>query len=228
MSGSRFQCSNPNILPVRPRPVWISSQMSRVPCLRQSSCARWKKIGLRRIAALALHRLDDKSRHIALRQLAFQRREIIERDPRLESFHERPETFGETFAAHQRKRAEAQVRETRSRSEITRFRCGGGAGKFQRAFDRFGAGVAEEDRVEMRRGSLRHRLGQQAAQKRAIHLDHVRQIEIEHVADRLFHRRMVPPDIENAVAAQEIKIRRRYPCRRGRRPPPGHRPCRTR
>ena len=87
------------------------------------------------------------------------------------------------------------------------FPAGRRAGKFQRALDRFGAGVAKENRVEMRRRSLRDRFGQQPAQERAIHLHHVRQIQIEHVADRFLHHRMISPDIENAVAAQEIEIR---------------------
>ena len=56
------------------------------------------------------------------------------------------------------------------------------------------------------RRSLRQRLGQQPAEERAIHLHHVGQIEIEHVADRFLHRGMVPTDIENAVAAQEIEV----------------------
>ena len=58
----------------------------------------------------------------------------------------------------------------------------------------------------MCRRPFRERLGQQAAEERAIHLHHVGQIEIEHVADRFLHRGMVPPDIENAVAAQEIEV----------------------
>ena len=58
----------------------------------------------------------------------------------------------------------------------------------------------------MRRRAFRERLGQQPAEERAIHLHHVRQIEIEHVADRLLHRGMVAADIENAVAAQEIEV----------------------
>src|SRR5713101_343522 len=31
-------------------------------------------------------------------------------------------------------------------------------------------------------------------------------IEIEHITDRLFHHRVIPPDVENAVAAQEIEV----------------------
>ena len=83
---------------------------------------------------------------------------------------------------------------------------GRGARKFQRALHRFGAGVAKENGVEMRRRAFRDRFRQQSAQERAIHLHHVRQIEIEHVADRLLHHRMIAPDVENAVAAQKIEV----------------------
>ena len=82
-----------------------------------------------------------------------------------------------------------------------------GAGKFQRALHRFGAGVAKENRIEMWRRAFRDRFGEQSAQERAIHLHHVRQIEIEHVADRFLHRGMIAADVENAVAAEEIEIR---------------------
>ena len=60
----------------------------------------------------------------------------------------------------------------------------------------------------MRWGTFCDRFREEAAQERAIHLHHIRQIEIQHIADHLFHRRMVPPDIKNAVAAEEVKIRR--------------------
>ena len=59
----------------------------------------------------------------------------------------------------------------------------------------------------MRRRPFRDRFRKQTAQQRAIHLHHVRQIEIQHVADCLLHQRMIPPDVENAVAAQKIQIR---------------------
>ena len=40
------------------------------------------KVGLRRFAALALHRLDHERRHIALGQLVFERGDVIQRDAR--------------------------------------------------------------------------------------------------------------------------------------------------
>src|SRR5215471_5916509 len=59
----------------------------------------------------------------------------------------------------------------------------------------------------MRRRPFHESLSQQAAQKRTVHLHHVWKIQIEHVADRLLHQRMIPTDVENAVAAQKIEIR---------------------
>src|SRR5436190_5156032 len=59
----------------------------------------------------------------------------------------------------------------------------------------------------MRRRPFHKGLSQQAAQKRTVHLHHVWEIQIEHVADRLFHRWVISTDVENAVAAQEIQIR---------------------
>src|SRR4030095_10456983 len=51
------------------------------------------------------------------------------------------------------------------------------------------------------------RLSQQAAQKRTVHLHHIGKIQIEHIADRLLHQRMISTNVENAVAAQKIEIR---------------------
>src|SRR4030095_5762118 len=48
---------------------------------------------------------------------------------------------------------------------------------------------------------------QQAAQKRTVHLHHVWKVQIEHVADRLLHYRVISTNVENAVAAQKIQIR---------------------
>ena len=58
----------------------------------------------------------------------------------------------------------------------------------------------------MRRRALGQRLGEQPTQERAIHLHHVRQIEVEHVADGLLDRGMIASDVEDAIAAQEIEI----------------------
>src|SRR5262249_25147560 len=59
----------------------------------------------------------------------------------------------------------------------------------------------------MQRCPFRNGLSQQAAQKRTVHLHHVWKIQIEHVADRLLHYRMISTDVKNTVAAQKIQIR---------------------
>ena len=48
--------------------------------------------------------------------------------------------------------------------------------------------------------------GKESAEKRAIHLDHVGQIELEDVANRFFHHRMIAADVENGIAAEEIEV----------------------
>src|SRR5882757_4508259 len=58
----------------------------------------------------------------------------------------------------------------------------------------------------MRRRPFHKGLSQQAAQKRTIHLHHVWEIQIEHVANRLFHQWVISTDVENAIAAQKIQI----------------------
>src|SRR6478752_7141094 len=59
----------------------------------------------------------------------------------------------------------------------------------------------------MRRRPFHKSLSQQAAQKRTVHLHHVWKIQIEHVADRLFHQWVISTNVENAIAAQKIQIR---------------------
>ncbi len=58
----------------------------------------------------------------------------------------------------------------------------------------------------MRRTPFDQRLGEQAAQERAIHLHHVRKIHVENVANCLRHLRMIASDGKHAKATQQIKI----------------------
>ena len=59
----------------------------------------------------------------------------------------------------------------------------------------------------MRRRSFYQGLSEQSAEKRAVHLDHVWQIQIEYVSNRLLHDRMIPANVENTVAAQKVEKR---------------------
>src|SRR5260370_8714651 len=67
-----------------------------------------KEIGLRCLAAFALDCFDRKRRDVPRTQLSIQLIKIVERHAGVESFHQRAETFGKTFAAHQRERTEAE------------------------------------------------------------------------------------------------------------------------
>ena len=68
---------------------------------REKIC-RW------RFAPFALHRFDDESGNIAFGQLALERGDVIQRDACIPLIHQRAETLGKTFAAHQRQRSDAE------------------------------------------------------------------------------------------------------------------------
>ena len=60
MSGAAPECSTPHQLPVRPKPVIISSAMRSAPSSSASDCDRGQEVVRRDdVAGGALHRLDD-------------------------------------------------------------------------------------------------------------------------------------------------------------------------
>ncbi len=141
---------------------------------------------------------------IAASRAFFERGEVTHFDARA-VLEQRTEALAETLVAHDGKRAVREAVEgfvDRDESAAP-GRC---AGEFDRAFERFRAGVAEEDCVEMRRRFFQQRLGEQPAEDRAIHLHHVWQIHVEHVADGVLHGGMVAADVEDAVAAEEVEV----------------------
>ena len=65
-SGTTPKCSIANILPVRPKPVWISSAISTMPCSSHSARSQLHGLGLDHVeAAFALHRLEHDGRDAA-------------------------------------------------------------------------------------------------------------------------------------------------------------------
>src|ERR1700759_4222957 len=58
----------------------------------------------------------------------------------------------------------------------------------------------------MRRDLLQQRLWEKTAQERTIQLDHVRQIQIQRIANRLLNGGMISSHGENAVPAQKVKV----------------------
>src|SRR5439155_8447653 len=83
-----------------------------------------KEIGVGRFAAFPLNRLNDKSCNVARTQLSIQRFDIFKRHTRIETFHERPKSFRETFAPHQRQRTETEpVKRALERNSSLATRC---------------------------------------------------------------------------------------------------------
>ena len=90
MSGRTPSCSHANVVPVRPRPDWISSAMSSTPRSVQSSRARAQvAVGRDDHAGLALDRLDEE-RHRVVVDRGLERVRVAVRDD-LEPRRERPE-----------------------------------------------------------------------------------------------------------------------------------------
>ena len=77
--------------------------------------------------------------------------------------------------------------------------------EFDRCFDRLGAGIGEEDLVEIGR-EREQPLGQQAGKDRQVHLHEIGQIAVEHAVQGFAQPRMVAADREDAPAAEEIEI----------------------
>ena len=154
--------------------------------------------------ALALHRLENEGGDVAPREPLLEGSEIAERKTRAIG-QQRAEAFLKMNVAHERERPIRQPMEgafERDESGTARR----GPRKLDRAFHRFRAGVAKENGVQMRGRFLEQRFREQSRKQRAIHLHHIGQIEVEHVADRLFDRGMVAPDIEDAVAGEKIEV----------------------
>ena len=62
-----------------------------------------EEISSGRFTTFALDRFDDEGGNITFREFALERRDIIESDACVPLIHQRPETFREAFAAHQRR-----------------------------------------------------------------------------------------------------------------------------
>ena len=82
---------------------------------------------------------------------------------------------------------------------------GGGAGELDRRLDCLGAGIGEEHLVEMRH-QREQPLGQDAGERRDVHLHEIRQVGVEHALQRGANRRVVAADREHAEPAQQVEI----------------------
>ena len=157
------------------------------------------------VDALALDRLDDEGRDLARRQRPLERDQVVEGDADAIG-QQRLEAVAEHVVAVERQRAIGEavigvVAEDDARPP------GRGAGELDRRLDGFGAGIGEEDLVEI--GHARQQpLGQNAGERRDIHLHEIGQLAVEDAFQRIAQRRMIAADGENAEAAQQIEIAR--------------------
>src|SRR3954469_1620937 len=152
---------------------------------------------------LALNRLDHEGRYAARGQRLLQRDEVVERNARTIR-QQRLEALAEDLIAIEGERAAGQAVKC-----VAAIDDPGPAGRrareLDRSLDRFRAGVREEYFFKMRH-EREQPLGEQARKRRDIHLNQIGQIGVEHALERSAYCRMIAPDREHAIAAQQINI----------------------
>ena len=161
-------------------------------------------LGRRHVDALPLNRLDDECRHVSLPQLGAQGRDIPE-------WHgggarqEVTEPLTEVRAAVQRECPGTQPMEGVVGVENPRAPRGL-PGEFDGRLDGLGARVAEEHPVDVVPAPLDQLLRQETRQESAVHLDHVREVEIDGLVERSLESRMAAPECVDAEPREEVEI----------------------
>ena len=155
-------------------------------------------------AGLALHGLDDESRHLLRRQRLLQGIQIVERDHR-RAGHEIAEAVAEEVGAVDGKRAGGESVEGVIAVDDAAA-AGIAAGELDGGFNGLGAAVGEEDAGEAFGGMRCELLSRQPAEDAAIHPHQVRQILIENLLENRLYLRVVPPQCKNAPSRQQIEI----------------------
>ena len=83
---------------------------------------------------------------------------------------------------------------------------GGGAGKLEGPFHGFGARVAKEAGIARRAEFFDKSFSEETGEDRAVHLNHVGEVEIQNIADRFLNRGVITTNVEDAVAAEEVEV----------------------
>ena len=173
-------------------PVPAAELLSRAPVL--TGCA---------VHALALNRLDDEGRHVAAAQLPLERIDVPERHGL--ALQQLAKALAEFLAAVEGQGTGRQTVKRVLRIENLRplRRM---PGEFDCGLNGLGAGVAEEDTADTRMGASDKLLGQQPGQQRAVHLDHVGQVEVERLMEGRLDCRMTPAQGINPETGQEVEV----------------------
>jgi hypothetical protein len=82
-----------------------------------------------------------------------------------------------------------------------------GARELDGGFDGFRARIRKKNFVE-KRDMTQQSLGQDAGQRRDVHLNKIGQVAVEDVFERVAHIRIIAADREDAKAAQQVEIAR--------------------
>ena len=84
--------------------------------------------------------------------------------------------------------------------------AGGGTGELQRPLDRLRAGAGQHHGVERRRRAGDQLLGEQPRQRRDPELGKVGGVGVEHPVQLRLHVRVIAPEREHAVAAEQVQV----------------------
>ena len=153
--------------------------------------------------ALALNGFKNKGGDIAGAKFGFEIGEIAKFN-KTSAWQEGIEILAEIPGVSDGEGAEGQaVVRTFLGENLWTFRVG--SGELEGAFHRFRAGVTKEAGIAWSEFFCEG-FGQETGKNRAIHLDHVGEVEFEHVPDGFLNGGMIATDVEDAVATEEVEV----------------------
>ena len=185
--------------------------------LAAEALARLQVVRRRQVHALALHRLDHKAATSPPRERALERLQVAERD-RLAVLQQRAEASAELLVAVERERAQREAMERVLGVEHPPA-AGRRAGDLDRRLDRLGAAVGRAP--SPRRSPARARAAPRPARRSAA--SHPAgagcpSARRHHLPQRRDHLRVVAPDREHAIAAEQVEVALAPGRRSGARP----------
>ena len=176
------------------RLVLAAQRLRLVPVLRR-----------RLVDALALDRLDDEGGDVAPHQRLVQRVDVAERH-RLAAGQQLPETLAEFRAAVQRQRTGASARGRRGRRCRIRWRPVACRANLMADSMASAPELQKKTRLISSSAARHQLLGEQPRQQRAVHLHHVRQVEVDGLVQRRLERRVAAAERVNPEAGKEIEV----------------------
>jgi hypothetical protein len=157
----------------------------------------------RQVDALALHRLDEKQRHVLGAQLPLERVEVAERHLG-ESGEQRPESLGELRIAVGGERPERQAMEAvigRDHPRATRR----GAAELDRGLHRLRPGGRELNPADASARPADELVREDRRQGRDAELRRAGQIQLQRLGEHSTNPGVVAPDVEHAEAAEHVE-----------------------